>query len=218
MAKHKFTAAERYGVWWAHESKCYWCSEPIDFTHVTVDHLVPESADAATLAKAITDYALPSTFAINAFENWVPAHSSCNSKKGNTLYPPGGVMVRLFADAGKRAPVARAQHDAIVAMPKKGKILAKIEAAVDLGTITVEDIKVLLADASAKNLKQLLIANRWVQMSRNGSMEIVTDGNRIGTSPVGNGYDPSWECGFCRNPGPWSGARCLSCGNMSDPD
>ncbi|MHA6626246.1 hypothetical protein ACU61A_12495 [Pseudonocardia sichuanensis] len=43
---------------------------------------------------------------------------------------------------------------------------------------------------------------------------LVSDGNRVGAT----GIDDSWQCVFCDSHGPWSGTRCLSCGNMSDTD
>ena len=42
---------------------------------------------------------------------------------------------------------------------------------------------------------------------------VVTDGERAGI--VGN--DITFLCGNCGSYGPWSGTRCLSCGQMSDP-
>ena len=42
-AKHRFSTAERFGVWHAHKCVCCWCNRPIAFRDTTVDHIIPES-------------------------------------------------------------------------------------------------------------------------------------------------------------------------------
>ncbi|MFA5517431.1 MAG: PIN domain-containing protein [Desulfuromonadales bacterium] len=55
--------------------------------------------------------------------------------------------------------------------------------------------------------------NRWHLLSTRGDIGIVTDGRFTGATPL-NDHD-RMRCPICGAPGPWNGARCLTCGNMS---
>lgn len=55
--------------------------------------------------------------------------------------------------------------------------------------------------------------NRWRLLSTRGDMAVVTDGRFTGATPIRD-HD-RMLCPICGAPGPWSGYRCLSCGNMS---
>lgn len=53
---------------------------------------------------------------------------------------------------------------------------------------------------------------------RSSGTEIVATPYGVGFRPTDPSPDPSFYCGHCSSVGPWSGARCLSCGYLSDND
>lgn len=53
---------------------------------------------------------------------------------------------------------------------------------------------------------------------RTSGAEIVATPFGVGFRPTGPSPDSSFYCGHCGSLGPWSGARCLSCGYLSDND
>lgn len=55
--------------------------------------------------------------------------------------------------------------------------------------------------------------DRWQLLSTRGDVAIVTDGRFTGATPLRD-HD-RMRCPVCGAPGPWSGYRCLNCGNMS---
>src|SRR4051812_27661656 len=75
VAKHVFSAAERYAVFKTHGARCYMCREPVDMASFQVDHVIPESLldDPERLKHALADLGRLATFEINSFENWLPA-------------------------------------------------------------------------------------------------------------------------------------------------
>jgi hypothetical protein len=117
MARHVFTLAERWGVFAAHGTKqgtrCWLCTEPLDFANTDIDHLLPEDLlnDAAELQRVLAAYGLPPNFDLNSFENWLPAHSICNRKKRDHVFRPTPIIQLHIERARARASVARQQAE-----------------------------------------------------------------------------------------------------------
>jgi len=112
MARHVFTLAERWGVFAAHGTKqgtrCWLCTEPLDFATTDIDHLLPEDLlnDPAELQRVLADYGLPPDFDLNSFENWLPAHSTCNRKKRDHVFRATPIIQRHIDRARARAAFA----------------------------------------------------------------------------------------------------------------
>jgi hypothetical protein len=103
--KYEFSNDERYGVWKAHGERCFWRGEPIGFKLATMDQLIPElyASRRRELVHIIKRYSLPESFSINGFENWVPSHGICNSKKGGELFVAPPAMIAALARVQKLA-------------------------------------------------------------------------------------------------------------------
>src|SRR5437879_1794866 len=71
MNKHKFTIAEHFALWRVYGQKCFYCQQPLAFTEVTIDHIIPEHiADDAEQLQAIKiQYGLDVDFSINDYGN-----------------------------------------------------------------------------------------------------------------------------------------------------
>lgn len=165
----------------AFDCACYWCDEPLEFAHCAIDHVIAEVTPAKTLTRIRALYALNDSFAVNSFENWVPAHTSCNSKKATLLEPrPSPAMVTIFRDISRRADTARKIAQRAVSEKQRGKILAQLTAAIEQGLVQRSDIispvpegPNPLADANevAKPLRLTLDDNRVDRLPRRTRME-----------------------------------------------
>lgn len=77
-----------------------------------------------------------------------------------------------------------------------------------------EDLQLLRAEITLR-----VDANRWhiAHVDQDRELAMVSDGRYAGSTPIGAKPHWSWECPTCGSYGPWNGARCMTCGQMSDP-
>jgi hypothetical protein len=222
MSLYRFSAAERFGVWEAHDGMCFWCGEPLEFRHVTVDHVLPESLgnDPKKLTAILKSFALGADFKINDFPNWVPAHQSCNSKKNATVFSPSPVMVASLEYVSRRAPQAQSICEKVEKNRTKGKILALLEDAATEGLVTKPEIESLFLELHPPHVERpivLRISSHWTVVKQDGDIAYVTNGVVGGYTTTAPNPDPSFICPFCNSAGPWNGVFCLTCHRMSDP-
>ena len=136
-------------MWLAHASRCFWCREPIDFRRVTVDHILPEALLEVPdeLERLRDEYALGADFLVNDFENWVPAHADCNSRKSDYLEEtPSPALVVIFQEVGRRAARARAIAERSARDVTKSKLLVRVQTAIEKGDLTRSDVEELVKD------------------------------------------------------------------------
>lgn len=109
MPKYRFTAVERFAIYSAHGEHCYLCSRLVYPNTMVVDHLIPEFllGDPERLAQAKKDLGLPDDFSINSYENWLPACSSCNAEKRDTIFNPSLLLQARLKRASEKAATAR---------------------------------------------------------------------------------------------------------------
>lgn len=224
MAKHRFSASERFGVWHAYDGQCFWCGKPVAYTEATVDHVVPESLESKPrqLVELKENYALSEAFEINSFLNWVPCHASCNSAKGSRLYGPSPAMVALLDMVGRRAGSASEIARKAIEDREKGRILGKLESALEAKLVSREEVMALMGDIQQEPIFEgtpvgLEVVPGWTVVRDANGLATVTDGKRVGITPTAPNPHHSWQCPTCGNFGPWNGVICMSCGRMSDP-
>lgn len=195
----------------------------------TIDHVIPESLldNPVELAKVKRAYALPATFDINSFENWLPAHDRCNRSKSNKVFDPAPILLDVLRTMARKAPELRAAEARLLAQRKVDDLLGKLLVAVDIKAIDRNKILAAFADPELRGNTDAQVLERefqihidplrWKLVQASGSIATVTDGRLGGMTPTGNSPDPSWICPTCGTYGPWNGAMCISCGRMSDP-
>jgi hypothetical protein len=222
MSSYRFSPAEKFGVWDAHDGTCFWCGEPIEYRHATIDHILPESLEKSPgeLSAVLNQFGLEKNFAINSFKNWVPAHSSCNSRKNATVFKFSPVMIATLEYASRRASRAERICAKVEKDRSKGRIIATLEDAKTEGLVTKEDVIELFKELHpepTKRVNTLRISSRWSVVHKSGDVVFVTDGIVGGYTTNDPNPDPSFLCPYCHNPGPWNGIICLSCNQRSDP-
>lgn len=225
MSFYRFSSAEKFGVWEAHGGMCFWCGEPLTYRHATIDHVLPESLEdsSARLAVIKNGFGLTEDFKINSFENWVPAHAACNSKKNDTVFAASPFMIASLEYVSRRASKARSISDRVAKNRKKGKILALLEDAATEGLVTKEEVQDLFLELpkplpqSVAQTVELRVSSRWTVLHQNDTIVFVTDGKVGGYTTIDPNPHSSFICPFCSRPGPWNGVFCMSCNSMSDP-
>jgi hypothetical protein len=231
MSKHQFTTAETYAVWKYHGAACYLCEEPLRLQEATVDHFIPEHLEEKPeeFIEVRRLFNLDGNFLINDFCNWLPCHVKCNQEKGSVplraTFKAMATVEKLVRDAEK----VRKIEQRIRADRRKDEILAKMMVAIEGDTISKEEILSALAAPELPDDEDIQVLrdeinlrvnpNQWhiVQLDEDRELAMVSDGRLAGSTPIGQNPHHSWECPFCGSYGPWNGARCLSCGHLSDP-
>jgi hypothetical protein len=173
------TLSERFGVWKAWSGRCFWCREPVYFKDCHIDHLLPLSA-AGELADLITRYSLPSNFELDDYENWIPAHASCNQRKGDVLIDPSPAVALHFSAVRMNARVAKLIAETIDRDRRRALLLAKLEKAVSAGDITEADIQEILRGLPVVVKKavevpdnRIFLAPGWEIVERQGGRDTV---------------------------------------------
>jgi hypothetical protein len=138
----------RIAIWHAHRKLCAYCAEPIVYTDLDIEHVIPESlaSDPGRAATVFTDYDLPRTFDVNALCNLLPVHHRpCNLRKSDRLFSPG--RARYFLEiAASKEPLVRRYIASGELEQRKSKLLASVGAAIDAGSITPAELTALLSN------------------------------------------------------------------------
>ena len=135
-------------------------------------------------------------------------------------------MLAILERVAAKAPKANGHEQRIENNKRIGEALTKVQVLYDEKKITKEDLIAIFSDDDiqeqelSEKLEELVIRvdPSWQIVSVKNKMATVTNGRFAGRTPVGEEMHPSWACPYCGAYGPWSGARCLTCGMLSDGD
>lgn len=141
MKKFRFKLEQRYALWVTYNKKCFYCSEPIKFNELTIDHVLPEFLlkDPEELKSVKEEYGLDDNFLINGYCNWVPSHNHCNREKGGKIFNASPAMIKTLAIVGKKANMAEAEEEKITKSLENGELLVKLGVAYQKGTLRKEE-------------------------------------------------------------------------------
>jgi 5-methylcytosine-specific restriction endonuclease McrA len=88
------SGVERFAIWTAHSKRCAYCEEPMKYTDLEIDHIIPQSLrkKPQELQNLLVQLSLHANFDLDSLENLLPAHGSCNFRK----------KARVFSQANAR--------------------------------------------------------------------------------------------------------------------
>lgn len=115
-----------FDVW---NGRCVWCTRPLSFDAMEIEHLVPKSLAEAGLAATLAHYGLPLEFDLNSLPNLAPSCGPCNRGKGSRPVGNAPVIRRLLDDAERRAPVIEQAAAALREDKKVARALAIVRGA-----------------------------------------------------------------------------------------
>ena len=220
MRKYKFSPIERFAIWKAYNYLCFYCGENLKWKNLTIVHLFPERllSDYRGLITIKKVYSLNSDFCINDFANWVPAHETCNNKKGDFIPH----FSTNFAAVHKLSKISRSTHDKLLKQRSKDEVLAKILSHLENGSITTSELYQLIEKTTIIHFglpeiepeDMIHVPDNWkiIEINRNQGYLVVTDGQIFGKIPLAFSPAAKWLCPSCKHYGPWDENQCLICG------
>lgn len=90
MSKQKFGASVRKALWLAHNKKCVYTNEPVEYGYMDIDHIIPENIlnDDKEFERIKNEYGLTTDFRSEPFKNLIPCKRSKNLQKGQLIFNP----------------------------------------------------------------------------------------------------------------------------------
>lgn len=223
MAKHVFTARERYAIFTVHGETCYLCNRPVTLSTMQVDHVIPESLlrNPDRLRQVLLALGRPESFEINSYENWMPACAPCNRRKSDTVFDPSPIIQVVLQRAAERALHARELEEQAVTEKTLARALNDLERFAGdrpLDQEMQERLRPLLGVGDAlrtpeRKGKPLSVAPLLTILWEKGGVTVVTGPYGTGGGPTDP--SPAMRCPSCGGQY-FSGARCVLCGALDD--
>lgn len=224
MSGYKFTAAERFAVYTVHGAVCYLNGEPLYLKSMRIDHVIPRSlkGNRERLSMVLKEYGLSDNFDLDSFENWLPTCDPCNSAKYKEPFRPTPIIQRYIDRARAKAVEAEALAKGIVKNQAISKALNTIEMAIDQAGFDVRALEPLIKlyeeHQRRAQAREFRVTPQFTILHEREGYRIVQTNHGVGYMPSQDTARLSSPCPNCGNYGPWSGARCLSCGHLIEVD
>ncbi len=223
MSTYKFSPAERAAIYSTHGEKCYLCGTPINLKTMEVDHVLPESLleKPRELQAALNAFGLPTSFEINAFENWLPACKPCNGAKKELVFEATPIIQVHLQRARAKAQTAKQLAAETVSRRKIANALNVLERAHADGWLDSKTIHTLGEFISRNRQPELTgkpirLTPLYEIVSEQNGVQVVRGPYGVGGRPAMRNPDPSFSCPNCGSRAAWNGSRCVICGEMSD--
>lgn len=152
MSKTKFDNITRSTIWTSYKCKCFYCSQPLDWGDLHIDHIIPESLvqKDEELQRIKEELGLEKDFNLNALYNLVPSHSKCNHRKSDDFFSKNATLFYLSITNKKELKV-KFEIEKLKKKKNKGLLLSKLQSAVCSNTINEKDLRKVLVEAEKHN-------------------------------------------------------------------
>lgn len=110
--RKKFSTEVRRAIWEAWDRRCAFTGEPVKWTEMHVDHVIP-LAEFSLLDEFRNKNLIPEDFDINGFENLLPIHSHHNQRKSGREIGTSALIWFLEQARSKKPEVQRRIASAI---------------------------------------------------------------------------------------------------------
>ena len=98
----------RHAIWLVHNRRCAYCYEPVPFSDLSVDHVIPQTlSNKPELAEVLNVLGLPEDFDLFSIENLLPAHHHCNRAKSADIFDPHSIEFLLRRAASASVNIRR---------------------------------------------------------------------------------------------------------------
>ncbi len=131
----------REAFWHAHNKKCAYCGERVRFLDLEIDHIVPLRLEwvPSELAALKTRLLLADDFDLSSALNMIPAHSSCNSKKGGSVLTDEYLKWQLEMARQKLSAVEQ-ELARLNRTENADRVLAMVGRAYETGILTSDEV------------------------------------------------------------------------------
>lgn len=139
MSVTRFTTNLRYALWRANDKRCFYCSEPINFAALEIDHLIPERTTDSELDELKQRLGLAACFALNSPLNLVPAHHICNNRKSGSLMEDSAIVFFTQQWSGKQQRIDL-EIESRKAAAKRDQQLIGIARLIEEGSLSKQEL------------------------------------------------------------------------------
>jgi hypothetical protein len=145
------TTAARLALWEAHGRKCAYTGEPVAWTELEIDHIIPVKSDAARKTELRGAGIIGADFDINGFENLLPTKAHLNNQKSNFIANERSIVFFLSLAAKKKEKAERLLTSSLASdLALKGFLQIKSQA--ETNGINIEDMIAYLRHQSEGNV------------------------------------------------------------------
>ena len=134
-----FSTALRHAVWEAHGRKCAYTGEPVDWSELEIDHVIPVSSDQSQIAELRARGVIEANFDINSFENLLPTKSHRNSQKSSFIQNDRA-LIFFLSQAQKNREKAERIYASTGASDNALKSWLRLKAHAETNNATIEDV------------------------------------------------------------------------------
>lgn len=140
MRNRRYSVAQRGALWRAYGKRCFYCSEPLSFDQLEIDHLLPkriwnDHAAAGTL-RALGQ---GPEFDLDGWTNLVPTHSRCNRRKHDYVFDASTIAFYLEITR-KAEPTVLSMYQQIERQSGKDSLLVGVGSAVERGILSHSEV------------------------------------------------------------------------------
>lgn len=159
MPSQQISLDMRHAIWLVHKQRCAYCYEPVRFSDLSIDHVIPQTfSNKPELAEILSVLGLPKDFDLFSIENLLPAHQHCNRAKGSDIFDPHSIVFLLH-----RATSASANIKRMVAAKRKENykddLLRMIGEACNSGIISPMELQTPTSPNGLRLTKPLVFAD-----------------------------------------------------------
>jgi hypothetical protein len=167
------SGVERIAIWTAHSKRCAYCEEPLKYTDLEIDHIIPRSLrkKPQELHKLLVQLSIHANFDLDSLDNLLPAHGSCNFRKKANVFSQANSRFFLEIAQGKLGTVRELIRQLEIESSRE-KLLALVEAALQSGYTDLGE----LAEVAVKTSKFPL--NATVEFE-SGAWEVKADPEKV---------------------------------------
>ncbi len=149
MSTQKFTAFQREAIWLAHNKKCAYTRELIDFSDFHIDHIIPEYLidEPIEIRRLKSMLKLTEDFDINGYENILPCRAGANLQKGSLVFDLARTHFFLGIAKSKKAVIQK-NIENIDKRKSRGKALVLLQQCLERGELLPSEVARILEDYS----------------------------------------------------------------------
>jgi hypothetical protein len=143
------TTAARRALWEAHGRKCAYTGEPVAWSELEIDHIIPVKSDAARMTELRGAGIISDDF--NGFENLLPTKAHRNNQKSNFIANERSIVFFLNLAAKEKEKAERLLTSSLASdLALKGFLQIKTQA--ETNDINIEDMIAYLRHQSEGNV------------------------------------------------------------------
>ena len=137
--REALTTAVRQAIWNAHERRCAYTSEPVDWSELEIDHIIAVRGDDERKSELGAKGIIAPDFDINGFENLLPTKRHRNNQKSNYIHNDASVVFFLGL-ADQRKEKAKRLYNSFTVSDNSLKGYLQLKAQADRNDIDVEEL------------------------------------------------------------------------------